>query len=247
MLYIFYGNDTKHSGEASRKLVMGLQKKKPDAEYFKMTEIGFDKNQAEGLVKGQGLFSPNYIVYFDGVLKNAEAKEFVISVLGEMKESSSIFVLREEKIDAPTLKKLEAKAEKVQKCALDEDKLSKDEKLALSGEKISFFEYTDALGGGDKKKIWMLVVDAIKKGVPAEEIHGIFFYQVKTMLLAGKARDMKESGLNPYVYKKARIGAETYGIDKVQKMAGDLVTMYHQAHRGETDFNMALERWVLEL
>ena len=225
MLYIFYGNDTKHSGEVARKLVIGLQKKKPDAEYFKMTDLSFDKGQAEGLIKGQGLFSPNYIVYFDGVLKNTETKEFVVSILKDIQASQSVFVLREVKIDAPTLKKLKVVAEKIQECALDEDKLSKDEKLALQGEKISFFEYTDAIGGGDKKKTWMLVVDAIRKGVPTEEIHGIFFYQVKTMLLASKTKTAAEAGLNPYVYRKGREGAEKYGIDRLERMTKDLVDM----------------------
>ena len=123
----------------------------------------------------------------------------------------------------------------------------------MKGEKIDFFEFTDALGARDKKGLWQLYQDALKEEVPSEEVHGILFWQIKALLSALKCRDAGEAGLNPFVYNKAKTYAKNYGKNveeadkKLKEMSTKLFEMYHEAHRGKTDFAIALEKFILEI
>jgi hypothetical protein len=67
------------------------------------------------------------------------------------------------------------------------------------------------------------------------------------MLLATLAKDAKESGLNPFVYSKAKNYAKNFTLPELKKISSQLVKMYHQAHRGEVNFEMALEKFFLSI
>jgi hypothetical protein len=75
----------------------------------------------------------------------------------------------------------------------------------------------------------------------------MFFWQVKAMLSAVKSKDATDAGLNPYVYTKSKSYAKGYSEEKLKEMSSRLFNMYHQAHRGEVDFAVALERFILEI
>ena len=109
------------------------------------------------------------------------------------------------------------------------------------------FAMTDALGARNQKRLWTLYQQALRHGVVNEELHGILFWQVKSMLLAALSKDVKESGLNPFVYGKAKNYAKNFTLSELKKISSQLVTMYHQAHRGEVDFDIALEKFFLTI
>jgi hypothetical protein len=125
--------------------------------------------------------------------------------------------------------------------------LDKKEKLALIGEKIDFFEFADALGRRDKRGLWVLFQDALAEQVSAEEINGIFFWQVKSMLLAKKCKTAEDAGMKSFPFQKAREYSRNYKDGELEKLSSELVGMFHEAHRGNIDFHVALEKFILSL
>jgi hypothetical protein len=150
-------------------------------------------------------------------------------------------------MDKASLAKIEKVAEKTQEFVKADKILTKKEALALKGEKIDFFEFADALGRKDKKSLWVLFQDALEEQVPAEEIHGIFFWQVKSMLLAQKCKSPIDANMKPYPFQKAREYSRNYKDGELEKISFKLVSMYHEAHRGNEDFHIALESFILSL
>ena len=120
----------------------------------------------------------------------------------------------------------------------------KDSKGGAKDE-FKIFALTDALGARDKKALWTLYRKAVELGKVPEEIHGILFWQVKSMVLAARSKSAGEAGLNPFVYGKAKRYAENYSGDELKAMLEKLVTIYHDSHRGVCDFETAMEIFLL--
>ena len=178
----------------------------------------------------------------------------MLKKIKEIKESPNFFVFLEGELNKKELEKFEKNAEKIEEFKKPERRLTKKEALALKGEKVDFFDFTDGLGERNKKKLWTLYQDALAEEVPSEEIQAMFFWQVKSMLSALKSQTATEAGLNPFVYSKAKNYAKNYclpnvsvGEKKLKQMSTKLFDMYHEAHRGEIDFAVALEKFILEL
>lgn len=247
MIYFYYGTDTESARKKAKITVDSLLSKKPEATLIKIGDEDLNANQIDELVGGQALFSSKYIVYFYRTFDNKENKEIIIKNLKEIAGSDNIFIFAEGKMDKTALTKIEKYAEKVQEFIKPEKTLNKKEKLALIGEKIDFFEFADALGRRDKRGLWVLYQDALAEQVPAEEVHGIFYWQVKSMLLAKKCKNAEEAGMKSYPFQKAREYSRNYKDGELEKISSNLVSMYHEAHRGNQDFFIALEKFILEL
>lgn len=247
MIYFYYGIDSESARKKAQVTVDSLISKKPDATVIKIGEEDLSENRISELTGGQSLFAQKYIVYFHDTFANKENKENILKNIKEIAKSENIFIFAEGKIDKAGLTKIEKVAEKVQEFIKSEKSLNKKEKLALIGEKIDFFEFADALGRRDKKGLWVLYQDALAEQVPAEEVHGIFFWEVKSMLLAKKCKTAEESGMKPYPFQKSREHARNYKDGELEKISGDLISMYHEAHSGNIDFHVALEKLILTL
>lgn len=213
MLYLFHGTDTQKAREKARALIDALQKKKPDASYFKQTTDTLDEAVLEELTQSQGLFERKFIVYMDGILEEAEKKELLLSKLEPIKESDNIFVLLEKKIDAKSKKLFEKWAEKIQ--VYDEAEKKKPDGFNI-------FDMTYALSSGDIPKAWALFNEARRKEMRGEEIHGVLWWHSKKMY----ERNPNDMRMKNKLY--------------------EMMSMYHEAHRGNIDFLRGLERWVLE-
>ena len=247
MIYFYYGTDTESARKKAKVTVDSLLAKKPDATLVKIGDEDLSIDKITELTSSQALFSNKYIIFFYRTFDNKENKELIIKNLKEFATSENIFIFAEGKIDKTSLTKIEKKAEKVQEIIKPEKSLNKKEKLALIGEKIDFFEFADALGRRDKRGLWVLYQDALAEQVPAEEVHGIFFWQVKSMLLAKKCKNAEEANMKSFPFQKAREYSRNYKDGELEKISSDLVAMYHEAHRGSIDFFVALEKFILEL
>jgi len=247
MIYFYYGTDTESARKKAKITVDSLLSKKPDATLIKIGDEDLTLDKILELSGGQALFSSKYIVFFYRTLDNKENKELILKNLKELADSDNIFIFAEGKMDKVSLTKIEKHAEKVQSFEKDAKTLNKKEKLALIGEKIDFFEFADALGRRDKRGLWVLYQDALFEQVPAEEVHGIFFWQVKSMLLAKKCKTPSEANMKPFPFEKSRGYSRNYKDGELEDMSSKLVTMYHEAHRGNIDFFVALEKFILEL
>src|SRR3990167_6631096 len=107
------------------------------------------------------------------------------------------------------------------------------------------FSITGGLTERNKKNLWVDFISFLLKGVGLEEIHGIFFGQVKNMLLASLEGSQKETGLSPFVYKNALKGARNYKTEELKNMSSELVDMTHKVRTGKGELGVMLEKWVL--
>lgn len=90
--------------------------------------------------------------------------------------------------------------------------------------KNNIFSIADSFARKDKINTWMLYREALESGSSPEEICGILFWKIKDTLLKG----------NKFFTK-----------DEIINLSNELVSVYHKAHRGEIDFNISLEQFIL--
>lgn len=237
MIYLLYGTDTQTSRAKLHKLLAALSTKRPDAEIFQVTPENREEYPIESLVGSQGLFEQKYIVVFDQLFGDRDTKEELLAALKDMQSAEHVFVFLEGKLDKKTLTKFEKYAEKVEEhTALEEKK-----------ERFNTFALADALGKRDRKELWMLYQRAKGENIADEELHGLLFWQVKSMLLASKSASAKEAGLNPFVFQKATRFLKNYTEAELRALSTKLVSLSHDARRGIHDLDVALERFILSV
>ena len=240
MIYLFYGQDIERVRTKADGVVDSLLKKRQDASLFRLNSDTWQESAFDEYVGGQGLFVQKYIVVLDRLFEKKEIKEYVVDRLKVLKDSSNIFIVLENTLDKATLAKFEKNSEKIQ--AFDEEKESEDKKPDFN-----MFAIADALGARNQKRLWTLYQQALRHDVVSEELHGILFWQIKSMLLAVESKDAKEAGLNPFVYTKAKNYSKNFTLPELKKISSQLIKIYHQAHRGEVDFGNALEKFFLKI
>lgn len=232
MLYFIHGDPNMIFKKAS-KMADALLKKKPDASVFKLNSDNYDLAKVEELIGGQGLFVNKYIVIVSRLL---EDNPDVLSHLKDIAESDNVFIWVEEKVNTKELNKIDKVAVKVQEYSL------KDKKK----EDINVFRIAELLGNRDKKGVWLEYISLIKQGIPVEEIYGILWWQIKSMLIASKTNSAKEAGMKDYPYNKARGYLNKWG-DDLDGVAFDLVKLYHQSRVDGFDLSDNIERLLLKL
>lgn len=244
MLYAFYGTDTAKSGEKARALVASLQAKRPDAAYARLDADTWDASVLEGHLGGQGLFSNKYIIFLDRVGESPDARESLLGFAPAMKDSANIFVLYEGKASAETKKVLEKNADKA--VVSDEPAPTGFGATAGKGE-FNIFALADAVGARNGLKAWAIYRSAVDAGLEPESIIGTLFWQAKSMVSAARSSTAAEAGLSPFVFSKAKSSAKNYSPAELQKMMADLISLYHDSHRGLVDGELAVESFVSKL
>ncbi|MES2436422.1 MAG: hypothetical protein V4519_00245 [Patescibacteria group bacterium] len=240
MIYLLYGSDIIKSRNKLHDLVGSLIKKKPDASHVKINDETFEPSYLDEYIGGMGLFSSKTIVEMDMVFRNKEAKEEIMSRIKDIAASDNIFVFLEGTLNKAELTKFEKNAEKVQEFSLKEEPEKKNKDFNI-------FSLTDALGRRDRKQLWVLYQKALMNNSAPEEIHGILFWQIKAMLQAAKSKTAQESGLNPFVFQKSQGFLKNYTEQEVKEHSAKLVDIYHKARRGIHEFDVALEKYILEI
>ncbi len=100
-----------------------------------------------------------------------------------------------------------------------------DEKSIKTLPTTNTFAITDAYEGKDKIKTWILYRQAIEAGAEPEAISGMLFWKIKMMILSN---------------------SKNFSIDSLKKQSSDIVSLYHKSHRGECDFIVGLEQFILK-
>ena len=104
-----------------------------------------------------------------------------------------------------------------------EIKIFETKKVAVK-EKFNTFQITDAYAKRNKITAWTLYREGIEEGVEPEAIAGLLFWKIKTMILS-----------NSSVFNK----------DELKRNSSSILSIYHKAHRGEMDFIVGLEQFIL--
>ncbi len=217
-MYFVHGTDVDKARAKAHDLVASLQKKKPDASFFKMDAENFDVARLQEYIGGQGLFEHKYIVLLDRLVVDKASKEDFIEKIKEISESENIFIILEGKLDKATISKIEKKSEKTQEFILAEKAFK---------EPYNAFALAEALGKRDKKNLWILYRKAIDKGDAPEALHGMLFWKVKTMIL------------------NSIFGV--YTKEELHKLLQQLVVVYHDSRRGKHELETGLETLILSL
>jgi DNA polymerase III delta subunit len=131
--------------------------------------------------------------------------------------------------------------------------LSDSIKYSITDEKeYNPFAICDAIAEKNKLKAWILLQKAIMAGVSAEEVFWKVNWQVKNLLLIKKLSQtpridiVKESGLHPFVVKKNLWSIKNFSEEELINFSSQLVNLYHNTRRGLTDFEVGLERLLIE-
>lgn len=128
--------------------------------------------------------------------------------------------------------------------------LKNDDEEEEVGEKedrrFNVFLLTDAIGARDKRQAWILYRQAIANGLVAEEIYWRVVWEIKTLLISAKT-SAEESGLNPFVYKKAKAFLKNWKIEELEKASRELVVGFHNSRRGQGEIETLIEKFLLRL
>jgi hypothetical protein len=206
MIYILSGNDTKKKNIYLKKLFKGDQPIfVPEKEITR--EMLFD------YALSRSLFEESSVVVFENILKKEDItlsdKDLTV-----LKDSKTAFIFNEEKLLATDIKKYK-------KYATVEDFSSG---VTKQGPKMNIFSIADSFSRKDKIGTWVLYREAVNLGIAPEEISGIIFWKIKSMILTG---------------------TKVFSVDELKRQSSLLVSLYHKAHLGETDFVIGLEQFIL--
>lgn len=235
MLYVLHGQDFKAMREKQHSLIDALHEKRADAEVFVMDDENFSTSQLQEFIGGQGLFENKYIVTLDRCFLNEDAKSEIMDRIEEIAESPHAFLLVESEFKKKDRKTLIKYAQKVWEFEREEEQ--EDE--------YKIFSLTDAFGKRDTKEVWVEYQRAKNAGEAPEAIHGMLFWQVKSMMLAQSTKSANEASMSSYPYKKATQFSANFSEDELKKMSRELTTLYHEARRGVYELESAIEEFLL--
>ncbi len=238
MLYVFTGTDTVAVRTQAHALLA-----QHAARGAPITTIAADTLSGDMLrehIDAQSLFAQEgtepQLIFLDTPSDKRDALDAVIALAEPLAASSNVFVVAEGKLLAADAKPLRAAAAEYHEV-----------KGVPAGAAFNVFALGDALANRDKKTLWVLLMRAQGAGLSAESIIGTLFWQLKNMRLAALTGSAAEADLKPFVYNKAKRGAARYKATELEELSASLVSLYHDAHLGLCDIDIALERWALEI
>ncbi len=92
-------------------------------------------------------------------------------------------------------------------------------------EAFNMFSITFAFALRDRKKLWLQLHESLGQGVVPEAFAGMLAWKVRDML------SKNEKG--------------KYTKVELHRMSSELVTLYHESHRGVGELSLMLERYIL--
>ena len=230
MLYIYFGNNT---SEVRQKALARVHVCAGEGgQVTHITSDAYTIGSLIDLASGASLFSEKQVFLLDTPSERTEVYEDIMGNLELLKDSEHDFILIEHAVLAGDKKKFSAHGES-------------HEITAEKKDSFNTFSLTDALCMRDKKTLWLLLMEARKAGVPAEEIIGVLFWQIKILRLVEKTKSAEEAGQKPFVYNKAKRALLKFKPGELEKLSRELLVLYHEGHVGKVDINLSLEKWVL--
>lgn len=207
MLLAYLGTDRKKARDAMNSAIAKLGK---DRARVVVTDA-HSPADLDAALSGGGMFAQPRAVILDGVFASDELRERTISGLSAMKDSVDPYFIFEEKLDAATKRTIAKFAEKVE--TFDAAKRAPDNAI---------FKLRFALEKGDKKTLWVGLMNEYANGKAPEAVHGFLFWAAKQMVLSprGDAR-------------------------RARKLLARLAELPHESRRKGFDLEYSLERFVL--
>jgi len=237
MIYFIYGDDFNKTREKLNSLISDMVSKKPNISLIKINEENIKDHDILNLVSEQGLFENEMMIVFHSLFGGGFLKEDAKEYISLMKKSKNIFIVFEGLLDKKTLDLIKKGAGETFEFFIKNKPLKVFNPFALG----------DALGEKNKKLLWVSYYKALSNGASAEELHGMLFWQIKSILIAKLAKDATESGLKPFVYGKAKRFASKFKEEDLRKLGTELVQIYDEARKGITELAVGLEKFILKI
>ena len=232
MLHLYYGNDStavrEHAFAAADKLA-----EKENARITRLEANEFAPGMLANLLGAASLWGEREIYVLDTPSEDSAFYAEVIDNAAAMGESANQFVVMEGALLAPERKKFEKHT-----TTLEESKRE-------ATERFDVFRMAEALSKRDKKSLWVLLQEAKRAGLSAEEIAGTLWWQLKTLRLAALTKSADEAGMKSYPYGKAKRALSSFKPGELDATSANLLRVYHDGHGGVRDIDEGLEEWVL--
>ncbi|HEY0964584.1 MAG TPA: hypothetical protein VGE31_02185 [Candidatus Paceibacterota bacterium] len=229
MLYVFFGTDRTAVRNAAQKVSETIGS--PTI----IDETAYAPGAVASAAQTASLFGGTEIFIIDTPSDDDTFEAEVIGSVAALKESQNTFVIMEHALLADVKKKYGKYAERM------------EEFSATKAERFNTFALADALAKRDKKNLWVLLAEAQRTGIRSEELVGILWWQLKTMRLANVTRSAADAGMKDFPYNKAKRALGLFKEGEVESLSRSLLALYHHAHQGTRDMDLALEEWVLRI
>jgi DNA polymerase III delta subunit len=230
MLMIFYGTDRIGVRDAANSEIETL-----GAVASLIDETTYEAGAVASVVGATSLFGGSECFLVDTPSSSEEFYQEVLAALPDLAASQNTFIVLEQVLLAETKKKYAKHASVIEEFSIEKR------------ERFDTFAIAEALARRDKKQLWVLMMRAKENGLREEEIIGMLWWQLKALRLAKRTDTPVEAGMKEYPYKKAKQSLRYFKDGDVETLARSLLTVYHDAHRGKRDLNLALEEWVLNV
>lgn len=232
MLHLYYGNDTTTVRERAFAAADVLAEKE-NARITRIEVSDFAPGMLANLLGATSLWGEREMYVLDTPSDDALFYAEVIENAAAMGESANQFVIMEGALLAAERKKFEKFA-----VTLEE---SKREAAA----RFDVFRMAEAVSKRDKKSLWVLLQEAKRAGLAAEEIIGTLWWQLKSLRLAAVTKSADEAGMKSYPYDKAKRALSLFKPGELEATSANLLRVYHDGHGGVRDIDEGLEEWVL--
>lgn len=233
MLQVFYGTDALKAKQKAYQAALG--KLESDQEIISLEAESYLSGTLLGLASSTSLFTSSSVYLVDVSDPTSEIFKEFIQECGALAISQNFFVCVAGALLAADKKILDKHAS-----VLEEYK--KDPTARFNA-----FSLADALASKDKRTLWLLLEEAKRNNLSAEEIIGTLWWQLKALRLASLTKTATEAGIKDFPYQKAKRSLRNFKSGEIEAKARQLLILYHEGHRGEVDLDMALEEWVLRV
>ena len=238
MYDIYCGNNVTDRRKQIKSLKKSLQTKHESAEIFEIDADEFAPKQLTKLTGGRGLFEENYLVLLFHIISSEDGREIIEENMQALKNSDHLFVLITDDCDDVS-DNLQDNARTVKKFTNTKKKESKEHKP---------WDLADAYGSRDSRTGWVELHKALQSpNNTPESIQGLLWWQTRIIWLAKHTDSADEAGVSAYPYKKAKGFAKNFTGKELWQKTNQLITIYHESHRGKFDLEDALEQFILEV
>lgn len=229
MLLVFFGTDRTAVRDAANK-----ESGKVGVAVTVIDEASYSAGAVSSAVGASSLFGGVECFLLDTPSDIEEYEREVYGALADMSTSENVFIVMESTLLADAKKKYGKYTVPT-------------EFTADKAERFNSFAIAEALAKRDKRNMWVLLQQARGAGLRDEEIIGMLWWQLKALRLAKLTRSADEAGMKEFPYKKAKQALGGFKDGEVDALSRSLLELYHLAHQGKRDMDMALEEWVLKV
>ena len=240
MIYLIYGAESSAVKAAADALLATQLKKYPKLTIFRFSADDYSRERLEEICLGQTLWAEKFAVV---LVKFLGAEEKILTGrLAALNQSPNLYLLLEAEHKTEILAEVAAAGGRVREIKQSAERVNRQSAAGFNP-----FALADALGERNRQRAWILFQMALAHGLAPEEIFWKLVWKIKTLLLVQTAKDSAALGLKPFVLQQARRHSRNFKLEELKKLSARLVALWHDHHRGLLDFELGLERLVLEL